>query len=106
MSGFSGELDFGAAAGGVSIFFVGRLDNLDDLRRQSGADAVEDVLAALWPKWGQLLPERLEGVFALAVADAGRGEVLLARDRLGQRTLWYAAPAGRVGFATGAAAFE
>ena len=48
----------------------------------------------------------LEGPFALAAWDGARGRLILARDRLGGQTLYYALARGRVCFATRVAAVQ
>jgi asparagine synthase (glutamine-hydrolysing) len=39
--------------------------------------------------WGMACLDRLQGMFAFAMHDAQRGEVILARDRLGIKPLYY-----------------
>lgn len=46
----------------------------------------------------------LEGMFALALYDTEEGKLLLARDPVGQKPLWYATVGGRVVFASEAKA--
>lgn len=78
----------------ATIIFDGLLLNraalraeLDDRghRLPHGTDA-ELVLAA-WRQWGPDSLIRLEGLFAFAIHDHGRGSLFLARDRLGARPL-------------------
>ncbi|WP_043342784.1 asparagine synthase (glutamine-hydrolyzing) [Belnapia moabensis] len=54
-----------------------------------------------WREWGVGLLERLKGMFAFALWDRDRGELLLARDRLGEKPLHYASlPNGGFVFAS------
>ncbi|NLF17370.1 MAG: asparagine synthase (glutamine-hydrolyzing), partial [Lentisphaerae bacterium] len=84
------------AEGRFWITYNGELYNYRDLRRdleQAGcvfrtASDTEVVLAA-YATWGDECLRRFRGMFALALADRARGEVLLARDRLGIKPLLY-----------------
>ncbi|WP_030420253.1 asparagine synthase (glutamine-hydrolyzing) [Streptomyces sp. SCSIO 75703] len=56
-----------------------------------------EVALHAYLEWGPSFPERLEGLFALAVWDVRRQELLLVRDRLGVKPLCYfLTPAGVV----------
>ncbi len=63
-----------------------------------------EVLLALWRRDGEAMPEKLSGMFAFVVYDARAGGLFLARDRLGQKPLWYAMLPDRVVFASEAKA--
>lgn len=49
----------------------------------------QQLVAALWERYGDAAVLRLEGMFALAVWDRERGELWLARDPVGARTIYY-----------------
>lgn len=49
-----------------------------------------EVVLRLLAREGESALSRLDGMFALAVLDTRSGEVLLARDRMGQKPLYYA----------------
>jgi asparagine synthase (glutamine-hydrolysing) len=49
-----------------------------------------EVLAHAYEEWGDAFPERLRGMFAVAVWDAPRRRLLLARDRFGIKPLYWA----------------
>jgi len=81
---------------GLLLVADARIDNREALAETLGID--EDALAVLpdsavilaaWRRWGAATPEHLLGDFALAIYDARRGELHLARDPLGQRTIFY-----------------
>ncbi|NUL45769.1 hypothetical protein F7P69_11280 [Cellulosimicrobium funkei] len=91
---------------GWCLEFDGRLDNRLDLRVElgecfpfrSGSDA--EVVLAAYHRWGEHFVEHLQGVFAMALVDAPREKVLLARDRQGKRPLYLSTRAGRLRFAS------
>ena len=97
--------------GSVRAVFNGEIFNFRDLRRRlaraghrfaSAGDT--EVLVHLYEDEGPAMLGRLDGMFALAVWDARRRRLLLARDRLGQKPLyWWHGRAGLV-FASEAAA--
>jgi asparagine synthase (glutamine-hydrolysing) len=80
---------------GISIAFDGRLDNRDALIRALKLDRQEssrsDASLALrcYLQWGEACFERLIGAFAIVLIDEHVQGVLLARDGLGERTLFY-----------------
>src|SRR5215218_6616196 len=53
-----------------------------------------EVLAHAYEEWGDRFVERLRGMFAVALWDAGARRLLLARDRFGIKPLFYAAAGG------------
>jgi asparagine synthase (glutamine-hydrolysing) len=59
-----------------------------------------ETIAHLYEEHGVDLLAHLNGMFALAVWDARRGRLLLARDRMGEKPLYFAAASGRLLFAS------
>jgi asparagine synthase (glutamine-hydrolysing) len=59
-----------------------------------------EVLLHGYDAWGDGVLERLTGMFAFALADRQTGELLLARDRFGEKPLLYRDGAGDVVFAS------
>lgn len=57
-------------------------------------------LPHLYEEYGDGLFEHLRGMFAIAIWDEQRSRLILARDRLGQKPLYYAAVGGRLWFAS------
>ncbi len=57
-----------------------------------------EVLVHLYEEIGERLVERLRGMFAIALWDARRRRLLLARDRFGQKPMYYRATARQLHF--------
>jgi asparagine synthase (glutamine-hydrolysing) len=75
----------------------GELEALGD--RFRGSSDTEVVLRA-FARWGPSCLSRFRGMFALALFDAEAGSLLLARDRLGIKPLYYTASSDGLGFAS------
>ena len=93
--------------GSVWIAYNGEVYNFAELRQEllaaghvfrSHTDT--EVLIHLYEEVGERLVERLRGMFAFAIWDAHRERLLLARDRLGIKPLYYAQANGRLLFAS------
>jgi asparagine synthase (glutamine-hydrolysing) len=65
-------------------------------RTQSDTEAIVHA----YEEWGEGCAERLWGMFALAVWDDNRRRLLLARDRLGKKPLFFAQVDGQLLFAS------
>jgi asparagine synthase (glutamine-hydrolysing) len=96
---------------GVVAVCNGEIDNHGELRRWLAARGVRvpqatdvAVLPFLYRQLGDAFVERLVGTFALALWDPRRQRLLLARDRAGERPLFFRARAGQVDFASELAA--
>jgi len=59
-----------------------------------------EVLVHLYEDYGDRLVHALEGMYAFAVWDSRRRRLLLARDRFGEKPLFYHAAEGRLNFAS------
>ncbi|HJU43109.1 MAG TPA: asparagine synthase (glutamine-hydrolyzing) [Vicinamibacterales bacterium] len=82
--------------GRCTIVFNGEIYNYRELRKDlSAAGAVfrsqsdTEVILAAYLQWGPAALSRLNGMFALALWDAHERSLLLARDRLGKKPLYY-----------------
>jgi asparagine synthase (glutamine-hydrolysing) len=80
--------------GDVVAVFNGEAYNFATLRDELGAHEIRGtgdtpVLPHLYEESGPEFVARLDGMFALALWDAGRERLVLARDRLGKKPLLY-----------------
>jgi asparagine synthase (glutamine-hydrolysing) len=90
------------ASGDIWLTFNGEIYNFKSLRRQLEAaghrfrsDTDGEVIIYAYREWGRDFLARLNGMFAFAIWDARDETLLLARDRLGIKPLYYAdTPAG------------
>jgi len=84
------------ASGSVRAVVNGEIYNFRDLRRQLEREGCafrtesdSEVVAHGYRIWGDGLPERLEGMYALAAWSEDAQTLLLARDRMGQKPLYW-----------------
>jgi asparagine synthase (glutamine-hydrolysing) len=84
------------AASELVIAFNGEIYNFAELRRELmdlGATfrthGDTEVILAAYRYWGEGCVERLNGMFAFALWDTRRRQLFLARDRLGEKPLYY-----------------
>ncbi|MCC2638019.1 MAG: asparagine synthase [Moraxellaceae bacterium] len=96
-----------AGAGRYWLVFNGEIYNYRELRRELEAaggvfrsQSDTEVLLAALVRWGEAVLPRLNGMFAFAFYDREAGTLLLARDRIGIKPLYYAETAGGLVFAS------
>ena len=91
----------------MTIVFNGEIYNFLELRREleslghrfrSRSDT--EVLLAAYRQWGEECPKRLNGMFAFCIYDTPRQKLFLARDRAGEKPLFYRHADGRLIFAS------
>ena len=93
--------------GSVWITFNGEIYNHANLRgpleakghRYHSTTDTESIVH-LYEEIGEATPSQLDGMFALAIYDARKDELLLARDRIGVKPLYYALLPGGLLFAS------
>ncbi len=81
---------------GTVLVFDGRLDNREELlaslrdsHQVSSSSPDPALVLAAYEAFGDRLPERLAGDFAFGLFDPNRQQILLARDAIGIRPLYY-----------------
>ncbi len=84
------------AAGTVAIVFNGEIFNFRELRQELIGRAYRfatqsdtEVIIHAWEEWGEKCVERLTGQFAFALWDEPKRTLFFARDRLGEKPLYY-----------------
>lgn len=81
----------------IAVVFNGCIYNHRELRNQleTAGHRFEtdhsdtEVLVHGWREWGYELPTRLDGMFAFLIWDRARGELVIVRDRYGEKPLYF-----------------
>jgi asparagine synthase (glutamine-hydrolysing) len=93
----AGKQPMASASGKHWLIFNGEIYNYVELREdlrqlghafRSGTDT--EVLLAAYSEWGIACLQRLNGMWAFALWDSDKHELLLVRDRMGVKPLYYA----------------
>jgi asparagine synthase (glutamine-hydrolysing) len=95
-------IDLSAAAdqplskGSLTLAYNGELYNYKELRAELSSQGASftttsdtEVVLEAWRCWGPRALRRFRGMFAFALADEASGELVLARDPLGIKPLYY-----------------
>jgi len=92
----------------IGVVFNGEIYNHRELRAELEARGARfrsdhsdtEVLVHGYAEWGEDLPARLNGMFAFAIYDRARRRMFLARDRFGEKPLYYYSAPGLFAFAS------
>ncbi|HYI29486.1 MAG TPA: asparagine synthetase B, partial [Bradyrhizobium sp.] len=103
-----GQQPMSDPTGRVTVTYNGEIYNEAELRAELEKDfgfvfrsrCDTELLPAGYIAWGDKLFERLEGMFALALWDAAARRLVLARDAIGIKPLFYSQIDGVVRFAS------
>src|ERR671913_1178966 len=98
----TGDQPLGNEDGSILTVFNGEIYNFAEVRAEllahghrfrTGSDT--EVIVHGYEQWGKRCVEKFRGMFAFAVWDAPARRLLLARDRVGVKPLYYAELPGR-----------
>lgn len=103
----SGDQPMHSIDGRHAIVFNGEIYNYRELGRQLAglghefaSDSDTEVLLAAYRQWGPDCLEHLVGMFAFAIYDQVDRVLFAARDRAGEKPLFYRRQSGRLSFAS------
>lgn len=103
----SGQQPMSTPDGKVSIVFNGEIYNFVELRAELETRGHRfktrcdtEVILSGYLEWGEHCAERLNGMFAFAIWDARFRRLVLARDRVGKKPLYYYRKGSLVAFAS------
>ena len=92
---------------GLMITFNGAIYNYPELREELDGKGYKffssgdtEVILKAYHAWGLECVERFNGMFAFAIHERDTGRVVLARDRLGIKPLYYTQSPGQLRFAS------
>ncbi len=99
--------------GGLHITFNGEIYNFEEIKKELIAKGYSfktktdtEIILASYKEWGGGSFSRLRGMFAIALYDSEREELILARDRYGIKPLYYATTGDGLVFASTVAAIK
>ncbi len=103
----TGDQPFQSPDGAIWMVCNGEIYNSRDLRREAtswgypfrSTGDIENIVP-FYERFGAAAVERLEGMFGLAIWDERRGTLLLARDRAGEKPLFWTELDGELRFAS------
>jgi asparagine synthase (glutamine-hydrolysing) len=103
----TGSQPLGNEDGTIQIVYNGEIYNHADLRPELEAAGHRyrtrcdtEAIVHAYEEWGDECVHRFRGMFAFAIWDAPRRRLLLVRDRLGIKPLYWAVREGRLIFAS------
>ena len=95
------------AGGSLTIVFNGEIYNYRELQEELIANghvflshSDTEVLLAAYREWGVDCLSRLNGMFAFALYDTAKQNLFIARDRAGEKPLFYSWGSGKLCFAS------
>ncbi|MEP6573958.1 MAG: asparagine synthase (glutamine-hydrolyzing), partial [Gemmatimonadota bacterium] len=102
-----GQQPMHSADGALSVVFNGEIYNFPELRGRLEADGSvfrtrcdTEVILHLYARYGDDCVRHLDGMFAFGLWDHARQRLLLARDHMGQKPVFFAERNGALAFAS------
>lgn len=95
-----------SADGATMLVCNGEIYNFAEVRRGETAEYAYrsntdvEVILPLYERYGERVVEHIVGMFAIGLWDTRRRRLLLARDRIGEKPLYYAERDGMLAFAS------
>jgi asparagine synthase (glutamine-hydrolysing) len=103
----AGRQPMADSSGRLQIVFNGEIYNYQEVRRELETrnhvfrtQTDTEVILEAYLEWGDDCLGRLNGMFAFALYDSARRRLLLARDRAGEKPLFYRLDNGTIVFAS------
>ncbi len=103
----AGQQPMSALDGKVQVVFNGEIYNFLDVRAELESKghlfrtrSDTEVILGAYLEWGEACVDRLHGMFAFAIWDARHRSLLLARDRVGKKPLYYWRSGSTLAFAS------
>lgn len=93
-------------SGRVTVACNGEIYNWKEIRKNLSGDLPwetecdTEVIARGWARWGPSVLDHLNGMFALVLVDQTEGTVMLARDRAGEKPLYWCLSNGDLHFSS------
>jgi asparagine synthase (glutamine-hydrolysing) len=101
----TGDQPLSNETGSIQVVFNGEIYNFAEVRAELEAKGHRfrtrsdtEVIVHGYEEWGERCVERFRGMFAFALWDAPQHRLMLARDRLGVKPLYYAELPGGIVF--------
>jgi asparagine synthase (glutamine-hydrolysing) len=103
----AGRCPMASSDGNIQVVLNGEIYNWRELRTELVAmgqsfctQSDTEVVVKGYETWGNAIFGKLDGMFAIAIWDARRERLLLARDRFGEKPLYYCSDAAGLIFAS------
>ncbi|HOX28763.1 MAG TPA: asparagine synthase (glutamine-hydrolyzing), partial [bacterium] len=102
----SGNQPMFSPDGSIAVVFNGEIYNFPELKKILSSKHVfkttsdTEVILNGYIEWGADVFEKLNGIFAVALWDAGKRQLILARDPMGVKPLYYSAERDRFMFSS------